>query len=83
MTIGPKDLYVRPGVVLLERDQTTPGYQLVVESNPANPLTVETLERQPEVAAAAGLVRAYFEFSTRHVGEGGGRAGRLRRAPLC
>ncbi|HEX2064446.1 MAG TPA: FtsX-like permease family protein, partial [Acidimicrobiales bacterium] len=44
-------------------DETRAGYDLVVDSNPGNPVTVETLEAQPEVVAAAPLLRALPEFS--------------------
>ena len=45
-------------------DETRAGYDLVADSNEANPATVETLEDQPEVAAAAPVVRGFPEFST-------------------
>ncbi|HEX2273608.1 MAG TPA: FtsX-like permease family protein [Acidimicrobiales bacterium] len=44
-------------------EETRAGYDLVVDSNPANPVTAEVLEAQPEVSAAAPLLRAFPEFS--------------------
>ncbi|MBA3655406.1 MAG: FtsX-like permease family protein, partial [Actinobacteria bacterium] len=40
------------------------GYDVLVESNPANPVTEEALKSQPGVAAIAPLLRAFTEFST-------------------
>jgi len=36
-------------------EETRAGYDVLVQSNPANPATVELLEQQPEVASAATL----------------------------
>lgn len=45
-------------------DDTRAGYDLVVDSNPANPVTVEQLQAQPDVVAAAPIVRALAKFET-------------------
>jgi putative ABC transport system permease protein len=45
-------------------NETRAGYDIVVDSNPANPVTVERLEEQPEVVAAAPLLRGEPEFTT-------------------
>ncbi len=41
------------------------GTDIVVDSNPANPVDAATLRRQPDVADAAVLLRAGPEFTTR------------------
>jgi putative ABC transport system permease protein len=43
------------------------GYDLLVDSNPANPVTVETLVARDDVSAAAGLTRGFAEFETAFV----------------
>jgi putative ABC transport system permease protein len=45
-------------------DETRAGYDLVVDSNPANPVTAVQLRSEPDVAAAAPLVRALAKFET-------------------
>jgi putative ABC transport system permease protein len=45
------------------------GYDLVVDSNPANPLSVEQLLERPDVVAVAPLVRALPEFELPGGGE--------------
>jgi hypothetical protein len=44
-------------------DETRAGYDVLVTSNPANPVTAETLVAQPEVVAAAPLLRGFPEWS--------------------
>ena len=45
-------------------DEARAGYDLVVESNRANPVPAERLAAQPEVESVAPVVRAYPEFTT-------------------
>jgi putative ABC transport system permease protein len=45
-------------------DETRAGYDLVVNSNPANPVTAAQLQGEPDVVAAAPLVRALAKFET-------------------
>ena len=45
-------------------DETRAGYDLVVDSNPANPVTAAQLQSQPDVADAAPIVRALAKFET-------------------
>jgi putative ABC transport system permease protein len=44
-------------------EETRAGYDVIVESNPANPITAEALVAQPEVSAAAPLLRGFPEWS--------------------
>jgi putative ABC transport system permease protein len=44
--------------------ETSAGYDLVVDSNQANPVGTATLEEQPEVVAAAPLLRGTPKFRT-------------------
>ena len=44
-------------------EETRAGYDIIVESNAANPVTAETLVAQPEIAAAAPLLRGFPEWS--------------------
>lgn len=49
-----------PGVA----DDTRAGYDLVVESNPTNPLTSALLQAQPDVLASAPMVWGLAKFET-------------------
>jgi putative ABC transport system permease protein len=42
------------------------GYDLFLDTNPANPVTTEELERQPGVAESATLVQAFPDFTAAH-----------------
>lgn len=42
------------------------GFDLIVDSNPSNPLSAATLRARPEVAEAVGLVRGSAEFTNRY-----------------
>lgn len=44
-------------------EDTRAGYDIVVESNAANPVSADTLASQPEVNAVAPLLRAWPEWS--------------------
>ena len=44
--------------------ESSAGYHLVVDSNPANPATINTLIGQPDVATVAPIVRGFPRFST-------------------
>jgi putative ABC transport system permease protein len=44
-------------------EETRAGYDVIVESNPANPVSAETLVAQPEVTAVAPLLRGFPEWS--------------------
>ena len=45
-------------------EETRAGYDLIVESNAANPVPADTLTAQPEVIAVAPLLRAWPEWSS-------------------
>jgi putative ABC transport system permease protein len=45
-------------------DDTRAGYDLVVDSNPTNPVTVTQLQAEPDVVAAAPMVWALAKFET-------------------
>ncbi|MDP9071931.1 MAG: FtsX-like permease family protein [Actinomycetota bacterium] len=47
-------------------EETRAGYDVVVDSNRANPVSVETLMDQPEIVAAAPLLRGTPKFTTPH-----------------
>ena len=44
-------------------EETRAGYDVIVESNPANPVSAETLVAQPEVTAVTPLLRGFPEWS--------------------
>jgi putative ABC transport system permease protein len=45
-------------------DETRAGYDLVVNSNPANPVTAAQLQTEPDVVAVAPILRALAKFET-------------------
>jgi putative ABC transport system permease protein len=45
-------------------DETRAGYDILLESNPANPATAEILTSQPDVVAATPLLRAFPDWTT-------------------
>ncbi|HZB72031.1 MAG TPA: ABC transporter permease, partial [Acidimicrobiales bacterium] len=50
-------------------DATRAGYDLLVDSNPANPVAPEDLERVPGVDASASLVRGLVDVQARAIGD--------------
>ncbi|MEY2454654.1 MAG: putative transport system permease protein [Acidimicrobiaceae bacterium] len=45
-------------------DDTRAGYDLVVDSNPSNPVSAEQLQSEPDIAATAPMVWALAKFET-------------------
>lgn len=45
---------------------TSAGFDLVIDSNPSNPLTVASIDARPEVADASPLVRGVADFTNRY-----------------
>jgi putative ABC transport system permease protein len=44
--------------------ESSAGYHLIVDSNPANPATINTLVGRPEVATVAPIVRGFPKFAS-------------------
>ena len=51
-------------------DQMAAGYDIVLDTSPANPVDVETLTARDDVAAVTGLVPGVAEFQAEHLDAG-------------